>query len=176
VPIKLADDPLVMTWQWLPVPPWPLTRPLPARSHRDDLAFLAGTLADEAAMAAFRFSFPQLARQTPDLRFYRLIQLFNTPLRSLTTRDAGRSGYAYWQGRIPSFRDEFRWAHFWFFEDANDRDTVVVEYGFEGGLTLWSEGKNDADLAARYARIVALATRSPGQIDTVSAGGGEIPS
>lgn len=144
---------LVIQWRWTPVPPLPLTEALPPVAHRDDALFLA-TEPPVAEMASFRFSFPQLAKQNPDLRFYRLIQIFNTPLLSLSTRDAGRNAFAYWRGVPPmAFRDEFKWAHLWFFKDGDDGDDLVVEYGFEGGLTLHSRLRTRQELVTRYAEI-----------------------
>ncbi len=149
-----ASRHLVVEWQWLPEPPPGLERPLPTTSFRDDPAF-RGVAVAESERAAFRFSFTQLALGTPDLHFYRLIQLFNTPLLSLTTRDAGRSQFAFWRGAAPTFRDEFRSAHFWFFRDQTDRDLVVAEYAFDGGLVLYSEKKPAAELARRHAQIIS---------------------
>ena len=144
---------LVVQWQWRPKPPTPWSEALPKVEYRHDDLFLATTV-HESEMATFNFSFPQLAKQTPDLRFYRLIQIFNTPLLSLSTREAGQSGFAYWRGASPKFRDDFRWAHFWFFNDASDGDTLVVEYGFDGGLILHSEIKSPDELANRYGLII----------------------
>lgn len=144
---------LVVHWQWQPVPPFPTSEPLPPHKVRDDALFHA-VEPQASDMASFRFSFPQLSKQTPDLRFYRLIQIFNTPLLSLSTREAGRSQFAFWNGVSPdAFRDDFRWAHLWFFKDANDGDDLAVEYGYEGGLTLYSRRKSQVDLTSRYAEI-----------------------
>jgi hypothetical protein len=150
---------LTVLWQWIPVPPRPTNARLPRVAFRDDPAFLA-VRPDERAWAPFRFSFPQLAKLTPDLRFYRLIQSFNTPLLSMSTREAGHSAFAYWGGAFPAFRDEFRWAHYWWFEDRTDGDTVALEYAFDGGLCLYAETKPKSDLAARHAAIVAQMRRA----------------
>jgi hypothetical protein len=156
---------LVIAWQWLPRAPLPLDQRLPDVCWRDAAAFV---LADElrgpeaaAVEAAYRFGFAQLARQTPDLRFYRLVQLLNTPLLSVTTRDAGRSGYAYWGGVAQEIPADHRVAHLWFFDDATDGDLVVVEYAFNGSLVLRSQKKAPELLRERYEAICARVREAP---------------
>lgn len=148
-----ASRHLIVAWRWLPVPPLPPSERLPTRQFRDDAAFRA-VAHPEALRPAFRFSFPQLAQETPDLHFYGLIQLFNTPLFSMTSREAGRSSFAYWGGTSPCFIGEQRFAHFWFFEDQLDRDFLALEFGFDGGFVLHSRKKEAEELAARHAEIV----------------------
>jgi hypothetical protein len=144
---------LVLIWRWRPAPPPDPLQPtaeLPPNSYRDDAAFRAAPR-PAAETAAFARSFAQLARQTPDSHLYRLVQIFNTPLLSLTSRDAGRSEFRLWRGARPSFDGGSRWAYLWFFTDETDGDDVAVEFGFEGGLTLWSRLKDRDELARRYA-------------------------
>lgn len=150
---------LVIDWQWLPVPPRQWTEALPVVQFRDDASFLSVESSDPAKeMTTFQFSFPQLSKQTPDLRFYKLIQVFNTPLLSLSSREAANAGFAYWRGVSPQFRDDRRWAHFWFFRDAGDQDDVVVEFGFDGGLVLYSEKKSVTEVAAKFQKVVERLT------------------
>jgi hypothetical protein len=163
-----SDEPLVMRWRWLPIPPLPLAQALPPRSVRKDDVFRVAPR-PEAERAAFNFSFPTLSRQTKDLHFYRLIQIFNTPLRSLSSRDAGRSQFGYWQGRMPSFASESWWAHLWFYGDKQDGDLIVVEYGFEGGLTLWSRTKTEDDLWERYREICAAVNGGSADVEPADA-------
>lgn len=148
-----ASRHLTVGWRWIPVPPLPIGDRLPPESYRDDAAFRA-VEHPEALRPAFRFSFPQLAQETPDLHFYGLIQLFNTPLFSMTSREAGRSSFAYWGGAAPCFIGEQRFAHFWFFEDQIDRDFLALEFGFDGGFVLRSRLKDARELAVRHAEIV----------------------
>jgi hypothetical protein len=141
----------------MPVAPLPLDQALPDGAVYGDTAALRAVEVPETELATFRFGFPRLARLTPDLHFYRLVRVLNTPLLSLTSREAGRSGFAYWRGEMPTFRDDIRWAHFWFFEDQTDGDSVVVEYGFSGDVVIRSQKKTTAELATRYAALVAQA-------------------
>lgn len=148
-----ASRHLTVAWKWLPVPPLPVDGRLPETKHQDDAAFRSFTV-PEAERVAFKFSFPQLALQTPDLHFYKLIQLFNTPLYSMTSREAGRSGFAYWGGASPCFIGEQRFAHFWFFADGTDGDRLVLEFGFNGAFVLHSARKSTDELRVRHAEIV----------------------
>ncbi len=151
--LRDASDHLTVGWRWIPVPPLPLDARLPPTRHRNDGAF-RGIAVQEAERPAFRFSFPQLAQETPDLHFYKLIQIFNTPLFSMTSRDAGRSSFAYWGGSSPCFIGDQRFAHFWFFEDQLDKDRLALEFGFDGGFSLYSAKKSASELALRHAEIV----------------------
>ena len=143
---------LVIRWGWMPQPAWALDRALPSANWRDDDAFFAIMPPAEDAVA-YGGSFPQLSQLTPDLRFYRLVRVFNTPLRSLHTREAGRAGHAYWGGAHPELDGEGRWAHLWFFKDQNDGDNVVIEYSFAGRLILRAEKKSPAALETFYSAI-----------------------
>lgn len=156
-----ASRHLTVGWRWLPVPALPVDQRLPLTNFRDDAAFRSVDH-PESLRPAFRFSFPQLAQATPDLHFYGLIQIFNTPLFSMTSREAGRSSFAYWGGTSPCFIGEQRFAHFWFFEDQVDPDLVALEFGFDGGFVLHSRNKSATELAARHAEIVKRLAQARG--------------
>jgi hypothetical protein len=140
---------LVMQWQWLPRAPLPLDSALPATAVCDDAAFRAASQ-DPRLEPVYRFSFAPLAAQTPDLHFYRLVQHFNTPLLTMSRKDAGRSRYAYWQGETPAERIKGGFAYFWFFDDRSDGDLIVLEYDFDGRFTLRSARKTAAALRGYY--------------------------
>lgn len=153
---------LVLRWQWLPVPPLPLQSALPGTPVDDDAAFGRALPDDAAEDAAYRFSFPQLARMTPDRRFYRLMQLFNTPLMTVTSREAGRSQFAYWGGTMQAMMDDHRYAHFWFFRDQTDGDLVVLEHSFTAMLRVRSATKTEPALRLVLAEIIdRVHTRAP---------------
>ena len=141
-----------MSWKWIPTKPLALNTALPGTVATDFETFRALRI-PESERPAFLFSFPQLARQTPNLHFYRLIQLFNTPLLCLDSKDMGHHDFAYWKGVRPKVQMRNNYLYFWFFSDQNDDDLIVVEYGFDGGLTLRSEKKPAAKLQAFYQEI-----------------------
>ena len=141
-----------LRWKWIPEQPVPINEVLPESCYRQDDLFFAATPANDEEVA-YRFSFPQLSRQTPDLRFYRLVQILNSPISCLDSRDMGRSDFAYWGGIRPKVDMRNGHIYFWFFRDQNDQDLIVVEYGFDGSLTLRSERKSSAQLAGFYAEI-----------------------
>lgn len=156
------EQALGLKWRWLPVPAWPLDRGLPPIMIDDPVVSGEPRPAFDEAGAptcdegrVFRFSFPQLSVETPDLRFYRLIQIFNTPLLSVTTRDAGRTAYALWHGKQHATREDGRFAHLWFFKDETDGDDVVLEYGFNGAFRAYSRVKSPVELTARYRTIAS---------------------
>lgn len=144
-----------LRWKWIPEQPVPINEELPTTFYRQDKLFFAATPASVDEVA-YRFSFPQLSRQTPDLRFYRLLQILNSPLSCLDSRDLGRSDFAYWGGVRPAVDMRNGQLYFWFFRDQNDQDLIVIEYGFDGSLTLRSERKNEEQLAVFYKRICYL--------------------
>ena len=141
-----------LRWKWIPVQPVPISEPLPKTLYRQDNLFL-GITPPESEHVPYRFSFPQLSRQTPDLRFYRLVQILNTPLSCLDSRDMGRSDFAYWEGVRPNVGMRHGHVYFWFFRDQNDDDLIVAEYGFDGSLTLRSENKTATQLRHFYEDI-----------------------
>lgn len=162
------DKELVLRWNWLPERPLPLDQRLPVLAYRDDAAFRPTTSTfdpqDPELLGAYRFNFSTLAKQSPDLRLYRLVQLFNTPLFSMTTRDAGRSSFAYWHGKSPEMPGDHQHAHFWFFRDGRDQDLVVLEYGFDQGLVLRSESKSRDVMRRLYDEIcIRVNERNPTQ-------------
>lgn len=142
-------------WQWIPEKPLPLDQPLPEIHICDGQLFRNQHPGpdEEAQLAAFRFSFPQLARQTPDLQFYRLIQVLNTPLLCLDSRDLGRADFAYWRGTRPAVHMRGHYLYLWFFRDQTDQDLIVAEYGFDGSLTLRSGKKAPAVLRRFYEEL-----------------------
>lgn len=158
------DRELVIAWRWLPRAPLPPGAAFPSRRVRFPELFRGEPLVDGAGeWAAYRFNFAQLAKMTPDLALYRLIRLFNTPLSTVSTREAGHAQWAYWQGHVQTIAPlpgAEACAHLWFFDDQTDGDLVVLEYGFDGELTLRSEKKGEAVLKGRYEAIVAR-VRSP---------------
>lgn len=139
-------------WKWIPEKPLPLDQSLPDTLVSDAQALRRET-ADEKELAAFRFSFPHLAAQTPDLSFYRLIQVLNTPLLCLDSTDLGRSDFAYWRGKRPDVQMRGHYVYLWFFRDQNDRDLITAEYGFDGSFTLRSEQKSTAVLRRFYEEL-----------------------
>lgn len=148
-----------LRWRWIPEQPVPLNEALPKTFYRQDNLFFAAAPAKEEEVA-YRFSFPQLSRQTPDLRFYRLVQILNSPLSCLDSRDMGRSDFAYWEGVRPAVDMRNGHLYFWFFRDQNDNDLIVAEYGFDGSLTLRSERKSTAQLASFYEEICGFISRA----------------
>jgi hypothetical protein len=147
-----------LRWKWIPEQPVPINEALPKTRYRQDELFFAATPAREEEVA-YRFSFPQLSRQTPDLRFYRLLQILNSPLSCLDSRDMGRSDFAYWEGVRPVVEMRNGHLYFWFFRDQNDNDLIVVEYGFDGSLTLRSERKESEQLATLYKEICVFVAK-----------------
>lgn len=148
-----------LRWKWIPEQPVPITEALPKTFYRQDKIFFAATPPKEEDVP-YRFSFPQLSRQTPDLRFYRLVQILNSPLSCLDSRDMGRSDFAYWEGVRPVVDMRNGHLYFWFFRDQNDNDLIVAEYGFDGSLTLRSERKTSKQLAAFYEEICGLVAKT----------------
>ncbi len=149
-----TEHELVIRWGWMPQAAWAVHRPLPPTVWQDDAAFLA-IAPDPAERAAYSGSFPQLSQLSPDLRFYRLVRIFNTPIRSITTKEAGHAEYAYWGGVHQDLPDDHRWSHLWFFKDEHDGDDIVLEYTFARRLRLRSAKKAAAALAAFYTTICA---------------------
>ena len=171
------SEELAIAWRWRPLAPWPLAQALPQRKVRNDALFSllpsevdlvgqsesahTGALEEKAEWGAYRAAFNRLAALTPDLRLYRLIRLFNAPLLSLSTRDAGHVQWAPWQGKVEPFLVEQAGeprAHLWFFgvegdAKATDADVVVLEYTFDAGLCLRADSKPLAYLHKRYDAI-----------------------
>lgn len=147
------EDLLVIQWRWLPRPPVPLGEALPVAAKWEDAAQFRTSAQDERLWPLYRFNFTQLSEQTPDLSLYRLVQHFNTPLISLSRREAGRHRYAYWQGDTPLDRMRDGYAYFWFFDDQNDGDLIVLEFDFEGRFVLRSQLKKIGDLKPYYDAI-----------------------
>lgn len=141
-----------MQWEWIPEPPLPLNQALPATVFTDQVLFRSNRCT-ELERIAFQFSFPQLFRQTPDPHFYRLIQVLNTPLLCLNSRDMGRSDFAYWQGVMPKVLMRESHLYVWFFRDQNDQDLIVAEYGFDGSFSLRTDKKPADQLQAFYLKI-----------------------
>jgi hypothetical protein len=151
------DRELVIQWQWRPRPPLPSSEALPQRTARQPELF-APISGSDAEWAAYRFNFAQLAKMTPDLRLYRLVRLFNTPLSTMSTREAGHAGWAYWQGHVQAITPVAggeACAHLWFFDDGRDGDTVVLEYGFDAQLSLRTLVKPREQLDKRLREIAA---------------------
>jgi hypothetical protein len=144
-----------LRWKWTPIQPVPIHIALPKSLYRDDSLFFAAT-PPQSEEVTYRFSFPQLARQTSDLRFYRLLQILNTPLSCLDSRDMGRSDFAYWEGVRPQVDMRHGHIYFWFFRDLNDDDLIVAEYGFDGSFTLRSEKKTSTQLASFYSEVCSF--------------------
>lgn len=149
--LTIANIP-TMRWKWIPEKPLPLTEALPITVFTDQVMFRSSQYA-EGEKTAFQFSFPQLYRQTPDLHFYRLIQVLNTPLLCLDSRDMGRSEFAYWGGVRPKMVMRTSHLYFWFFRDQNDQDLIVGEFGFDGSFSLRTEKKPADQLQAFYSSI-----------------------
>jgi len=141
-----------LRWLWIPEKPLPLNQALPKTWMRNDNLFSTSDMSKDEE-AAYRFSFPQLSKQTPDLRFYRLLQILNVPLCTLDSRDMGRSDFAYWEGVRPKVDMRHTHLYFWFFRDQNDFDLIVAEYGFDGSFTLRSEKKSKDHLATFFEEI-----------------------
>jgi hypothetical protein len=139
----------------MPEKPLPLDQPLPDTCITDDALFRGSdaAMSGDSGLAAFRFSFPHLARQTPDLQFYRLIQVLNTPLLCLDSRDLGRADFAYWRGTRPAVQMRANYLYMWFFRDQNDQDLITAEYGFDGSFTLRSERKTTPELRGFYEEL-----------------------
>ncbi len=149
----------MIAWGWRPKAPPALESALAQRKVRRPALFRAGGLEGSAVeWAAYRFNFAQLAKMTPDLALYRLVRLFNTPLLTVSTREAGHANWAFWQGHVQPIvppAGGVAGAHLWFFDDASDGDVVVLEYGFDGELTLRTALKPLQQLERRYAQICA---------------------
>ena len=99
-----VDAQLIMRWQWQPMPPVKLDMPLPQQYFYSDSTLLSvqfDAIKSAGLVSAYRFSFPQLFAQTPNLVLYKLLQIFNTPLIALSRREAGRARFAYWHGEAP---------------------------------------------------------------------------
>lgn len=147
----IPENELVLRWQWLPEPAPPLDLPFAERTARAGETFLAHDPSPQE-WAAYRFNFAQLARLTPDLRLYRLVRIFNTPLLTMTTREAGHAQWRYWHGKIQKLTPPEGGepvAHLWFFADQSDGDHLVVEYGFDGTLAMRTQTKQMQALRRR---------------------------
>jgi hypothetical protein len=148
------DKELIIRLGWLPRAPLRGDAALPTAAFRDEAAFRARPL-DEALWDPYRFNFAQLAKQTPDLHFYRLVRLFNTPLVSMSPKDARSTQYALWGGRAPAGAEGQGYCHLWYFDDQADRALVALEYGYDGRFAVRSDCRSPDELQRLHAEIVS---------------------
>lgn len=153
--MALGLDPskeIVLRLRWLPCEPLRAGSALPQQAFYDPETFRAGRL-DDALWPAFRFNFSQLSLQTPDLYFYRLVRLFNTPLVSMSPKDARTTQYALWGGRAPAGADGKGYCHLWYFRAQADDALIALEYGYDGIFTVRSEQRSLVELAEIHREI-----------------------
>ena len=151
----------ILDRQWLPIAPsnFELGSLKVCINHPHEFKELPS---DPVASEAYQFNFSQLYNSNEDLRLYRVIQILNTPLQTLTGRAAGD---AFLQATKPQvnqdgplqsqpYRDaQTREIHLWFFEDQNDGDRIAVLYDDKNTLWLCSANKTFAQLNPHYLSI-----------------------
>lgn len=141
-----------MKWHWQSRQPLDLDAHLPVRSFRDCSLF-AAIPADEKQLASFRASFPSLYKQSPDPRLYRLSQIFNTPLLSMSGALASKHKFAYWGMVKPENWSRTGWSYFWYFNDLRDDDLIVLNYTFDEQLIIYSSNKPPKRLFDYYREV-----------------------
>jgi hypothetical protein len=101
--------------------------------------------------------FATLANMTPNLRLYRLIQVFNTPIQSLSYKEAAKTQFAFW-GQKPPGAKKGGFCHLWFFEK------FVIEFGFDDRLRLYS-AQQDLTLAKDLSEALLGQLNSKGDFE-----------
>ena len=153
--MSLGLDPektLVIRLGWLPCQPLKGSDALPTQAFSDPEALRAGPV-DESMWPVYRFNFAQLAEQTPDLHFYQLVRVFNTPLVSMSPKDARTTQYALWGGRAPAGAEGKGYCHLWYFRALTDQALIALEYGYDGIFSVRSDARSVAELGEVHALI-----------------------
>ena len=149
---------LVMRLGWLPCQPLRGSSALPRQSFCDAETFRQVAI-DEALWSGYRFGFAQLAEQTPDLHFYQLVRLFNTPLVSLSSKDARTAQYALWGGRAPAGADGTSYCHLWYFRAQVDQALIALEYGYDGNVAMRCDQRSLVELKEAYSMMTLAMNR-----------------
>jgi hypothetical protein len=128
---------LTLELQWIPVSPFDLDESQ-SRFSANALFRARSWEQDSELKKQYEFNFPRLSVMTPDLHFYKLVRVLNTPLKS-----------------IKSANEAFH--HLWFFRAAIQDRIVLAEYSPEGEFFLsYKDHPVDDVLRQAYERICAL--------------------